>query len=363
MDIIALSKNNQDAWDSFCLQSDSAWFRHTTRFLDCVLNCRFDGKSKNLSFMMREQNKIVAIVPLIMQTIHDEPENYEFAMFNNNDTPYPAFSNELREDKKNTITKIIFGEVDRLAKENKILYSRFSLEPLCSELLEGRQRFNPLTKFGYHETSLSTNIIDLRMPENELLMNIRKGHKADIKAASRDGYIVDIFDKDNISEEIFNIYKNLHFTAAGRQTRPIKSWDLMCSWIKDDYAFLLLERNKKNTEYISGAYVITSKQQAHYGSGATHPNLDKIRGIGHLAQWEAIKFLRRKGYLFYETGWNYAPVISQEVASQKELNISHFKSGFGGEVFPLFRGEKFYDQNYLRKKKNILIERYCKEYK
>ena len=35
--------------------------------------------------------------------------------------------------------------------------------------------------------------------------------------------------------------------------------------------------------------------------------------------------------------------------SQKDLSISFFKSGFGGEVFSLFRGIKYYD-NKLRKK-------------
>lgn len=351
-----LDKNMENLWNDFCLNSDTAWFRHTTWFLEYALNCRFDKKSKNLAFMVYQDNIPVAAVPLIMQTISDEPEILEFALGDTN-IPFPAFTGTLSSDNRKNFTKIIFGEIDRLAEENGVSYARFFFDPLCVEILSGNQVYNSILKFGYHETSLSTNIISLDISETEIFSNIRKGHKADIKTAIKNCYTLDFFAQENISQEAFNIYKNLHLTAAGRKTRPDESWDLMFEFIKDGFSVLVLER--VNGEYVAGALVFTYKNAAYYGSGATHPDFERVKGIGHLLQWEIIRYLKKRGYRYYETGWNFYPVLSQEVVSDKELNIAFFKSGFGGEIYPLFRGEKFYNKEYFKRKKWTLIEKYC----
>ena len=343
-------------WDNFCNGSRSAWFRHTTCFLDCILNCRFDMKSKNLSFGAYQNNKLTAVIPLIMQTVYDEPEIFEFGFADTN-TPFPAFKNDLSRDDKNRLLKIIFVEVNRIAVENNVSYSRFFVDPLSEDVLRGGQRINPITKFGYHETSLSTNIIELSGSEEEIFANIRKGHKADIKAAKKKYFRVDIFDKRNISREIFEIYRNLHFIDAGRKTRPDESWDNMHDFIKDGKSALALVKSEK--EYIAGALVIIYKDKAYYGSGATHPGFSKERGVGHLLQWEVVKHLKAVGVKYYEIGWNFYSVISQNVISDKEVNISKFKAGFGGDSYPIFRGEKFYSKEYFLKAYSDRMNQYA----
>ncbi|MEM7816746.1 MAG: GNAT family N-acetyltransferase [Candidatus Aenigmatarchaeota archaeon] len=361
MEIIYTDKINWQEWNNFCLHSSSGWFRHTKWFLDYVIDCRFDKKSKNLSFAIKENNKIVAIVPLIIQTIYNEPDLFEFAIGDTN-TPYPAFDNYIYLDNKKNITKAIFLEIERLAKENKVSYVRFFLDPLCDDILEKKQIYNPLPKYGFCDTSLSTNIINLTISEEDIFSRIRKGHKADIKTAIKNCFVVDIFDKENITEEKFKIYKNLHYLASGRKTRPDESWEDMFRFIKEDYAILALERKDKSFEYIAGIFVITYKQKAYYGSGATHPNFEKIRGIGHLLHWEVIKYLKNRRYKYYEIGWNYYPIISQETIDQKLLGISHFKSGFGDTIYPLFRGEKFFSKEYFMKIYKKRLDNYANSF-
>ena len=65
MEFEALSKENEYEWNDFCSKTDSAWFRHTTYWMKYILDCREDSNSKNLSFLVRQNKKIVAIVPLI----------------------------------------------------------------------------------------------------------------------------------------------------------------------------------------------------------------------------------------------------------------------------------------------------------
>ena len=89
MEFESLTKENENEWNEFCLETDSAWFRHTTHWMKYILDCRIDSNSENLSFLVRQNKKIVAVVPLISQYIYGEENHDEFA---NYDTPIPIFA-------------------------------------------------------------------------------------------------------------------------------------------------------------------------------------------------------------------------------------------------------------------------------
>ncbi|HPM42499.1 MAG TPA: GNAT family N-acetyltransferase [Candidatus Omnitrophota bacterium] len=344
MTTVSLRNDMRLVWNRFCDESGSAWFRHMTQFLDYTVNCRFDEKGRDLSFLIMQNNEPVAIAPLILQRICEEPEFYEFAFAGTN-TPFPAFKEGLSYETKRALTKEIFAEIDRLASEHGVAYSRFFVDPLVDDVLNASQRINPITKYGYHETSLSTNIINLDLPCEDIFAQMRKGHKADIRAAIKNKCEVSIYSAKNITEDIFSIYKDLHFRDAGRKTRPDVTWDMMYQFIKEGkYILALLEKDKR---CVTGALVTVYKNKAAYASGATNPANAEERGAGHFLQWKIIEYLKNSGARYYETGWNFYPNISQNVVSDKDISISKFKSGFGGDMYPVFRGEKFYSKEYF----------------
>ena len=137
-------------------------------------------------------------------------------------------------------------------------------------------------------------------------------------------------------------------------------WESLFEFIKTGYAVLALAKKNGSHEYISGIIVFLYKYKAYYAFSATDPTFQRIKGIGHFLQWEIIKYLKKRGCKYYEIGWNLYPIISEDVCSLKELNISLFKSLFGGKTYPLFRGEKFYSAEYLRKKRDFLTEKFIK---
>ena len=47
--------------------------------------------------------------------------------------------------------------------------------------------------------------------------------------------------------------------------------------------------------------------------------------------WEAIKYSKESGCQYFETGQTLYPYEITEQISEKEINISKFKNGFGGE--------------------------------
>ena len=342
---------NRYEWDQFALNSSTAWFVHTTVWIDYTMNMRSEG-CVNHSFGVYDNGELVAIAPLVEEFVRSDSDKKELSFAGLN-TPYPAFSDKLSPAKIKKVEKYIFSRIMEIQGAD---YINYYVCPLTGAILQKRTIVNLLCRFGFHDTSIFTNIVSLGKSEKELFSKVRKGHKADIKTALKNNYVVKIIDANNISANLFNEYRKIHFKAAGRQTRPDITWEMMEDWIRKGLSVLAL--CEKDGVYVSAVLVNTYKQKAYYQSGATLPEYERERGVGHLMQWEIIKYLSSKAFTHYELGWDYHPNISQEVADQKFLGISRFKAGFGGDKYPLFRGEYFHNEDYMRKVYSERLERY-----
>lgn len=352
MQIIDYSKIPSREWDNFCESSSTAWFWHTSTWINFVLCLDFTGNSINRSFAIYRNEKIVCIVPLIEVNI--ESPSYRGLSYDRGiNTPYPAFSDDILGKGRKKLEKLIF---EKVLKIDNVAYVSFFVQPLTDKVLSKQIITNPLTKFGFHDTTITTNILCLGKTENELFREIRKGHKSDIKRGIENGYTVEVVNSNNFAIDKFNGYRKVHFQASGRQTRSDETWDIMQDWVRNDLAVLAL--CKKGESVIAATLVDTFKQKAYYHSQAILPEYQKEKGIGHLMQWEIIKYLTCRGFTHYELGWNWYPNISQEVADNKLLGISRFKAGFGGDKYPLFRGEYFSNEEYMRKVCSERLERY-----
>jgi hypothetical protein len=86
--------------------------------MDYIICCRFDSNSRNHSFLVKQNNEIVAIVPLISQ-YRFLREGDEFA---NYDTPtlYPALKNDSSNINKHALIKYIQDEINDIAGKNNM---------------------------------------------------------------------------------------------------------------------------------------------------------------------------------------------------------------------------------------------------
>lgn len=321
-----LNDNNRGEWDRFALESGSAWFRHTTFWLDYSSCCRFDSNTRNFSFMVKQNSHIQAIVPLLAEYSYPERDFDCFTMYGDY-TPMPCFSDNL-EVSKSSVVELIREEMLKIVSENNIHYGKFLIDPLITNCFS--RDFAPFDIFGgypgFSANFATTNIVDLRQDEDSILRVMRKGHKAAIKQVFRDGgFRVDKFDRENIDKKTFLIFKHLHFVDAGRQTRTDASWDCMFEWIMAGNAFLALLWEESASEYKAGALVMMYKKSAYYASFGTSDS-GLLKGhAGYAIQWEIIRYLKAKGYEFYETGPNKYQVDNN---SLKVSEISKYKRGF-----------------------------------
>lgn len=355
MEIITLTPDVYKEWDDFCLKSDDAWFWHTTDWLKYDLKYRPEIKPKSKSFMIIDGDRILAICPLILVEI-DGVKEFSYSGVHG---PVPAFRNGLPKKEKNKVARLIFDHIDNLAKANNVKRTKLGFSVLSRAFLETEETaFNFPEKFGYLNNSLNAQVINLVKPLADLRKDISHGHNADINRAAK-SLKAEIFDKSNITKEIFAAYVALHQRAAGRKTRPKATFDLMRGWIFQDKAFLL--GAKAEGKFVGFSYFFVYKQNVFYGSSCNDPAFSDWP-IAHFIQWNAIEWMNKRKYKFYEIGWQIYNEGMSDYSTKKRINISKFEKGFGGDTYPLFMGEKYYDKSFFIKIYNSRIKQFAETF-
>lgn len=352
MQITPLSKEKYQEWDQFCLENDDACFPHTTEMLEYVLNHNKESKTTSKSFMITHGSEIIAICPLTIETREFNDKRITEFSFGGSPLPFPAFKKNMEKKNKKKIEQIIFKKIDLLAGENKISRSLFYLCPLSTSFLESRfPKSNVLMEYGYNDISLNSSVIDLTKGLNSIKNSFRRNHKRIIDEEHH--LKINTYDKGSITKEAFKRYQEMHYRDAGRVTRTQATFNIMYNWILKRKG-VLFELVDKNSISLGFFYVDLYKRGATSGSCCNEPGCDKL-GVQHILNWHAIKWLIENDFKYFELGpqkYSYTPY---NFPSQKEINISLFKKGFGPETVPLFIGEKFYSKGYyleLTKERN-----------
>lgn len=293
MEVEFITENNSQDWDDFVYHSDSGWFRHTTFWQKYSSCCRFDSNTKNFSFLVKQNNQIQAVVPLLAEYSYSDKTFDCFCMYGDY-TPLPAYVNKTDIDKAK-VNDCIKNEICRIAKENNIKYGKFIIDPLIKHnYFNDFECFNLLGS-GAKLNFSTTNIVDLTLDDEVILRKMRKGHKAAIKAVAKEtGYHTEIYDKNNITKEKILKFKEIHKIDAGRQTRT-------------DESCLL---------------------NGH---------------CGYIIQYDVIKYLKRSGYEKYETGDNYYKEIRDD-NDLKLHQIAKYKRGFRSLEYPKITYYQLYEK-------------------
>ncbi|MDP3741290.1 MAG: GNAT family N-acetyltransferase [bacterium] len=346
MEIKNLTKAELGVWDDFCEQSSDAWFWHTTIWLDycgAYKPAHLPGLSpENKSFLVRDDGKILAVCPLFVETIAGEKQ----ISSGNIPAYFPALAPDLSLAQREKTIKFIFEHVGKLAREFGVMRAVFQAAVLAPALANKHfTPFNYLVKLGYLDSSINTQIIDLNKDEKALRADMSHGHDAAVAAGSK-LFSVQVYDKANLTRQIFDQYVAWHELAGGGQVRPRKTYDLMYQAAEAGSGFLVGASQDQNLAGL--VYFYTYKGNCYYASVGVAPEMDRLP-IAHFIQWEAIKYMKSKNYRFYELGWQFFSPSLNYPEVQKEISISKFKRGFGGTTVPLVRGEKFFDNELLKK--------------
>ncbi|MBN1353735.1 MAG: GNAT family N-acetyltransferase [Candidatus Omnitrophica bacterium] len=327
-------------WEEFCKKNAIPVY-YTIGWLEFCRCITRENFISDASFLITKDNKPVSICPLIMESGR---YGKQFSVKNGHLMRAPAFEATLSFKERKKIEKAVFLHIEELARAEEVLLHRALIDPML--IIDQRFYCNYLSEFSYVDCSILTNIIDLKLPEQTLWGNLRKSYRPLIKGETKK-YEVMFLDFKNISERLFAEFENLYFLASGKHVYSRQEWAILCELVRQDKGMLTVA--KTGNKAIGGAYFNHDSGKAYYSLGANHPQYEKNYFIGHRLIWEAITYYISRGFRWLELGWQFYPEQLLEKPSEKEINISYFKRGFGGMNFPLHRGIRFFNDEIKKK--------------
>jgi hypothetical protein len=209
MEIIYKNENSKIFWQKWgeYIKNNPSSFRYLPLYVDYMLYYT-NNLFKDMSFVVIENNKCVGICFLPI-----EKNKYNTISLAAGYTIAPLSVNER-------IEKVIFKQIDDIAKKYEIKFIKFFLDPL----IEYNPKFNILLKYNFFNTSSTDCIVDLR--KNDLWKNLRKSYKPIINGIlKKNDYEIFIMDKNNADYEIHEFYRKLHHKCAGKVTRKKETFD------------------------------------------------------------------------------------------------------------------------------------------
>ncbi len=263
----------------------------------------------------------------------------------------PMFQEDLIISDKKEILQLILTHLSSIAKEENASFVRIS--PLLENSEKNQNIFkdlgfilSPMHSSAYEATWK----LDLNLPEEELLQNMRKTTRYLIKKASEN---TDISIEISYNSDDIEIYQKLNRQVAKRQKFVPFSDNFIKSefqaFNKDNQVIFIFGKYKG--ELACGAMIIFWSGMGFYHQAASLEKFSKF-SIPYLLQWEAIKEAKKRGYLVYDF-WGFTD--PEKFPKHPWAGPTLFKMGFGG-----YKKEYIKTQDFVISKKywiNYIIEK------
>ena len=216
-------------------------------------------------------------------------------------------------------------EMDRILEELDA-DSLYFQDPLLDGCLSSFSHY--LLSRGAVAAPYFTRLINLSLAEKELHRSLTKSYRWSINWGIKN-MDIDILDAHSIQMGDMEAFRRLHMEVSGRETRSRRSWDIQYEMVKQGEAFVVF--GKLGEELVTAALFIYTQAHCFYGVSASKRELfDKP--LSHAILWKAIFHAKTLGIRCFETGKQDYPRQKQPFPSAKELGITAFKRGFGGET-------------------------------
>jgi len=247
-----------------------------------------------------------------------------------------------------TLINSFTQQIKQLAKENNCVFIRVRPQLKSDDFSKNLFKNLGFIKAPMHLHAELTSQLDIAKTEEELMMQMRKGTRYEIKKGIKEGIRISA-SKD---EKDIKKFYDLQIETAKRQGFVPFSYKFLYEQFKvfaqnEDALLYKAEFQKK---LLAQAFIIFYGKEAvyHYGAstdeGRHHPG-------AYLIQWEAIREAKKRGIERYNF-WGVAPENNQ---NHRFSGLSLFKRGFGGEDFEYLHAQDLII-NYPRYILNFVIE-------
>lgn len=227
----------------------------------------------------------------------------------------------------------VFRQIRETARREKCVFVR--LRPQLERSAENEARLKKLgAKLApMHLHAEHTVIIDLEASEEQLLKNMRKQTRYEVRRAEKMGVQVEWGN----SEELFREFHEVQAETAARQhfVPPDLKTLLAERTAFGDHVRLYVARTAEGEAVAYGLILIDGVEAEYFEAASTELNR-KIPGA-YALQWQVMRDLKALGIKRYNL-WGIAPPEAMRGAHDnvksphRYAGVTTFKTGFGGKV-------------------------------
>lgn len=324
-------------WDAVAASSSEAWLYHTAAWVG--FETQF---SPSLSFLVRVDGRVVAIVPLFV-------ERWSYAgvwrvrvLHTGRARSGPACIDGLSVRQRRAVDAAVFDEIDRLARLHRADRLQLRLPTLAAAYLPPRRPLSnplnvvrPFTPIRYGRsmarTELLDKIADLTASEEELWSDLDPNCRKAIRKSQAAG--LSIVEGDGLAD--VRTYHDLHvesFAHSGGGAMTLSHFEQMWECLRPFGALRLLLAQHEG-RCVAGLITHEYRGAATYWGGGSRPAAQFMRP-NNLLMWEAMRRARAAGSRWFEFG----PTFPALDPSAKASRIGRFKDQFGGSLYAAFEG-------------------------
>lgn len=223
----------------------------------------------------------------------------------------------------NKLVKEVLAKITETAKKEKCVFVRMrpqlKADPKNLKLLEKLG----LKKSPMHLAAEHTVIIDLSKTEEELLANMRRQTRYEVRRADKVGISVSCSN----DEEVFKEFQKVQAETAKRQNFVPPSLKTLLAEREAFGGNIVIYKACLEDEPVAYGLIIKNGLEGDYYEAASTLLNRKMPGAYALL-WQAMRDLKSEGYSRFNL-WGIAPA---DQPNHRYAGVTTFKTGFGGEV-------------------------------
>lgn len=341
LELIPRNQLSPELWNKFVASHPSAWFWHTSHWLDYSRHHAAWRDGEEHSFAVFDGNRLAGVVPLLIET----RDGIRQARMDQWGLPNPLFNPEgLNPRRQRSWIRRLYSLLVEQAHRHHADVLLVRSTPMTPFLHPSRyyppEAFPEL--YGFFPMPNYEQILHLKdRTLTEIIDHADKGHRATMRKFLAN-HPVEIIDSTFPADEIdhaFARYRQTHFRDAGRQTRPDETWACQCQWIHQGHAILAQYRTEELEAY---ALVNIWQRTAYYQSAATWPEIKAGNTLGPILQLAILRWLIEHGIHYYSLSEYFpGPIPAFPDDNPKYYAISNFKHHFGAEPVMVPQGIRF----------------------
>ncbi|MBR3204140.1 peptidoglycan bridge formation glycyltransferase FemA/FemB family protein [Candidatus Saccharibacteria bacterium] len=250
--------------------------------------------------------------------------------------------------KNNSLRKKIFNSIIEEAKKEKCVFVRFRPQlqktPENETIIKNLKTDFPqkIAPSPMHLHAQNTVILDLTKTEEELLMEMRRQTRYEVRQAEKKE--IKVF--EDSSEKSLKEFHSVQLETSKRQNfvpPSLKELEAERNAFEKGHLKLYIAKTKDD-ESIAYGLILSYGEEAEYFEAASTDLNRKLPGAYALL-WQAIKDLKKEGIKRFNL-WGIAP---PNVENHRYSGVTTFKTGFGGEIVEFIPAQDIIINNFLYK--------------